>query len=94
MGVPSQSAEQYPGDIKSVLLSSDQVQARAAELGAQVGEDYREAIAASNEDLLLITVLKGAVFFVTDLALREWMGLIAYRATGRIDELLPGPAPK
>ena len=68
MGVPSQSAEQYPGDIKSVLLSSDQVQARVAELGAQVGEDYREAIAASNEDLLLITVLKGAVFFVTDLA--------------------------
>ena len=68
MDVPSQSAEQYPGDIKSVLLSSDQVQARVAELGAQVGEDYREAIAASNEDLLLITVLKGAVFFVTDLA--------------------------
>ena len=66
--MPSQSAEQYPGDIKSVLLSSDQVQARVAELGAQVGEDYREAIAASNEDLLLITVLKGAVFFVTDLA--------------------------
>jgi hypoxanthine phosphoribosyltransferase len=68
VNVPSQSAEQYPGDIKSVLLSSDQVQARVAELGAQLGEDYREAIAASNEDLLLITVLKGAVFFVTDLA--------------------------
>jgi uncharacterized SAM-binding protein YcdF (DUF218 family) len=30
----------------------------------------------------------------TDLALREWMGLIAYRATGKIDELLPGPAAK
>jgi len=28
----------------------------------------------------------------TDTALREWMGLIAYRATGKIDELLPGPA--
>ena len=27
----------------------------------------------------------------TDIALREWMGLIAYRATGKIDELLPGP---
>jgi hypoxanthine phosphoribosyltransferase len=66
--VPEQSAEQYPGDIKSVLLTSDQVQARVAELGAQVGEDYHDAIAASNEDLLLITVLKGAVFFVTDLA--------------------------
>ena len=30
----------------------------------------------------------------TDLAMREWIGLIAYRATGRIDELLPGPAAK
>jgi len=30
----------------------------------------------------------------TDLAIREWMGLIAYRLTGKIDELLPGPAAK
>jgi uncharacterized SAM-binding protein YcdF (DUF218 family) len=30
----------------------------------------------------------------TDLAVREWMGLIAYRLTGKTDELLPGPAPK
>jgi uncharacterized SAM-binding protein YcdF (DUF218 family) len=30
----------------------------------------------------------------TDVAVREWMGLIAYRVTGRIDEWLPGPAPK
>jgi uncharacterized SAM-binding protein YcdF (DUF218 family) len=30
----------------------------------------------------------------TDIAIREWMGLIAYRLTGRIDELLPGPASK
>lgn len=68
MGVSEQSAELYPGDIKSVLLSSEQIQAKVAELGAQVGQEYREAIAESNEDLLLITVLKGAVFFVTDLA--------------------------
>jgi hypoxanthine phosphoribosyltransferase len=66
--VPEQSAELYPGDIKSVLLSSDQIQARVAELGAQVGEVYRDAIAAHGEDLLLVTVLKGAVMFVTDLA--------------------------
>lgn len=26
-----------------------------------------------------------------DLAVREWVGLVAYRATGRTDELLPGP---
>lgn len=30
----------------------------------------------------------------TDMAVREWIGLIAYRATGKIDELLPGPASK
>jgi uncharacterized SAM-binding protein YcdF (DUF218 family) len=30
----------------------------------------------------------------TDLAVREWIGLIAYRLTGKIDEFLPGPAPK
>jgi uncharacterized SAM-binding protein YcdF (DUF218 family) len=29
----------------------------------------------------------------TDLAVREWLGLIAYRATGKISELLPGPGP-
>lgn len=27
----------------------------------------------------------------TDLGLREWIGLLAYRATGKIDDLLPGP---
>ena len=30
----------------------------------------------------------------TDIGGREWLGLIAYRATGKIDELLPGPAKK
>jgi hypoxanthine phosphoribosyltransferase len=64
--VPEQSAELYPGDIKSVLLSSDQIQARVAELGAQVGDHYRNTI--GDQDLLLVTVLKGAVMFVTDLA--------------------------
>jgi hypoxanthine phosphoribosyltransferase len=64
--VPEQPAELYPGDIKSVLLSSDAIQTRIAELGAQVGEDYRDMI--GSQDLLLITVLKGAVMFVTDLS--------------------------
>jgi uncharacterized SAM-binding protein YcdF (DUF218 family) len=30
----------------------------------------------------------------TDLAIREWMGLIAYRATGKTNELLPSPGPR
>ena len=68
MHVAAQSAELYPGDIKSVLLTSEQIQAKIAELGARVGEDYAETCRASGQDLLLVTVLKGAVFFVTDLA--------------------------
>jgi hypoxanthine phosphoribosyltransferase len=66
--VSEHAAEQYPGDIKSVLLSSETIQTKVAELAARIGEDYRETIDANGQDLLLVTVLKGAVFFVTDLA--------------------------
>jgi hypoxanthine phosphoribosyltransferase len=65
---PGQTPELYPGDIKSVLLTEEQIQARIAELGAQIGDDYRDLAAETGQDLLLITVLKGAVIFVTDLA--------------------------
>lgn len=68
MDVPAQSAELYPGDIKSVLLSEDQIRTRTAELAQQVAETYRETIGTDGQDLLLVTVLKGAVMFVTDLA--------------------------
>ena len=68
MVVSEHAAELYAGDIKSVLLSSETIQTKVAELGAQIGEDYRETIDANGQDLLLVTVLKGAVFFVTDLA--------------------------
>ncbi|MFG1931724.1 hypoxanthine phosphoribosyltransferase [Mycobacterium sp. NPDC048908] len=66
--VVDQPTELYPGDIKSVLLSSQAIQDKVAELGAQLGADYRDAVTANAQDLLIITVLKGAVFFVTDLA--------------------------
>ena len=66
--VAAESPELYPGDIKSVLLREEQIQTRIAELGAQIGADYRELSADDDLDLLLITVLKGAVMFVTDLA--------------------------
>ena len=65
---PAQPVDLYPGDIKSVLLTAEQIQARIAELGEQVGNDYRDVAAETGQDLLLITVLKGAVIFVTDLA--------------------------
>ena len=67
--MPADSADElYPGDIKSVLLSEDEIQARVGELGQLVAEHYRDAIAENGQDLLLVTVLKGAVMFVTDLA--------------------------
>lgn len=64
MGVSAH--ELYPGDIQSVLLSQEQIHARTAELAAAVARDYADSL--NGEDLLLLTVLKGAVMFVTDLA--------------------------
>jgi hypoxanthine phosphoribosyltransferase len=67
--VPAHSAaELYQGDIESVLLSEEDIQARVAELGQLIGDEYRERIGVDGEDLLLVTVLKGAVMFVSDLA--------------------------
>lgn len=62
MGVSAH--ELYPGDIKSVLVSEEQIRERTSALGADLGRDY----AGIGEDMLLVTVLKGAVMFVTDLA--------------------------
>ena len=50
--------EDYLGEI---LISSDQLQARIAELGAQISADY------AGQDLLLVCILKGGVLFLTDL---------------------------
>lgn len=43
-------------------------------------------------DLLTLSTVAGDGFVRADLAAREWMGLIAYWATGKIDSPLPGPA--
>ena len=66
MVVPVHAAGLYPGDIESVLLSEEQIRDRTAELGALVAADHRDS--GGDQDLLLVTVLKGAVMFVTDLA--------------------------
>jgi hypoxanthine phosphoribosyltransferase len=47
--------------IGEILVQADELQHRVRELGAQVSRDYAE------RDLLLIGVLKGAVFFLSDL---------------------------
>ncbi|MDX6644547.1 MAG: hypoxanthine phosphoribosyltransferase [Miltoncostaeaceae bacterium] len=45
----------------AVLIPADRLQARVSELAGQVSEDYR------GRELLVIGVLKGAVFFIADL---------------------------
>ncbi len=47
-----------PGE---VLVTAEQLQTRVAELGAQISRDYE------GRTLLLVGVLKGAVFFLSDL---------------------------
>ncbi|KHO18016.1 hypoxanthine phosphoribosyltransferase [Mycolicibacterium setense] len=64
--MPVDSAELYAGDIKSVLLSEEQIRTRTVELAEAIAEQYRDDL--GDDDLLLVTVLKGAVMFVTDLA--------------------------
>jgi len=44
------------------------------------------------DDLLSFTNTARDGFDRTDVAMREWIGLVAYRLMGRTSELLPGPA--
>jgi len=48
-------------DVEEVLLSGEQVQARVAELGAQLASDY------AGRDPVLVSVLKGSIIFLADL---------------------------
>lgn len=49
-------------DIARVLLTEEQIRERVAELGAEIGRDYRD------QPILLVAVLRGAALFVADLA--------------------------
>jgi len=67
--------------VSQVLIDEDTLQARIAELGDEVSADYR------GRDLLLIGVLKGAVFFMSDLMRRltvpceiDFMAISSYGA--------------
>jgi len=63
-----------------VLIPADRIQARIQELGEQISRDY-----PAGNPLHLICILKGACFFMTDLAramkrdvLVEFMGISSY----------------
>jgi hypoxanthine phosphoribosyltransferase len=47
--------------VESILIDEDRLRSRIAELGEEISADY------AGRDLLLIGVLKGAVFFMADL---------------------------
>ena len=51
-------------DVAEILITSDQIQAKVAELGAKLSQDYE------GRDLILVSVLKGALPFMADLMRR------------------------
>src|SRR5919202_6651266 len=51
--------------IGEILVQADELQHRIRELGSQISQDY--ASLAPDRTLLLVGVLKGAVFFLSDL---------------------------
>jgi hypoxanthine phosphoribosyltransferase len=52
----------FENDIEQVLLPSEEIQRKIAEVGAQITQDY------AGGDLLLVGVLKGAFVFMADLS--------------------------
>lgn len=54
----------YGDDVEAVLISEDVLQERIREMADKVSELYRDA----EDDLILVCVLKGAVYFLTDFA--------------------------
>jgi hypoxanthine phosphoribosyltransferase len=58
------STARVPGEpeLGEVLVTAEELQRRVAELGGEISRDYR-----GHSSLLLIGVLKGAVFFLSDL---------------------------
>jgi hypoxanthine phosphoribosyltransferase len=52
------------GAIGDILVGAEELQRRVRELGAEISRDY------ADKDLVMIGVLKGAVFFVSDLMRR------------------------
>ncbi|GAA0208250.1 hypoxanthine phosphoribosyltransferase [Corynebacterium riegelii] len=57
-------ANRYGDDVEAILISEEVLQERIQELADKVSEKYKD----SAEDLILVCVLKGAVFFLTDFA--------------------------
>lgn len=66
-------------DLKSVLITKEEIDAKLAELAARIDADY------AGRDLLIVGVLKGAVMVMADLAralstpvTMDWMAVSSY----------------
>lgn len=57
-------ANRYGNDVESILISEEVLHARIQELADMISEKYKD----TEGDLVLVCVLKGAVFFITDFA--------------------------
>jgi hypoxanthine phosphoribosyltransferase len=53
--------EGAPASLESLLLSEQEIRDRVVEMGARITQDY------AGRDLVLVTVLKGGLFFLADL---------------------------
>jgi len=72
-------ASDMGADLQEVLITTEQLQVRIAELAARIDADY------ADRELLLVGVLKGAVMVMADLAravhlpvLTDWMAVSSY----------------
>jgi hypoxanthine phosphoribosyltransferase len=72
-------AEHVKDDLVDILFTEEQIQARVAELAAQIEKDYE------GRDLLIVGVLRGAVMVIADLARSlgrhveiDWMAVSSY----------------
>ena len=57
-------ANRYGDDVEAILIGEEELQSRVQELADMVSQKYAD----SEQDLLLVCVLKGAAFFLTDFA--------------------------
>ncbi len=84
-----QEMNREAAEVGEVFISQDRIQSRVADLGREISRDYQ------GRTPILITVLKGAVFFLTDLAMEitvpcmfDFMAISRYRRRGGMEGMV------